>query len=259
MDKRAIELKKKLAAGGFGSGIWVRMPSPTACEIIARAGLDWIVVDGEHCPFNPETLHHMLMAFNGSQTVPLIRVPWNDHVMIKQVLDMGWDGVIIPQVNSAEEARRAVAACRYPPVGSRGYGPFRASNYDRDQDEYARLANDSVICVIQIEHVSGAEEIDETVRVPGIDWIFVGRCDMSPSAGRFLDLENPELWKAVRKIFKAARAAGIPTGNAISGPENIKRAISLGCQLIVLGVDHEYLRDGLDSAVQAFNMIVNKG
>ena len=256
-NQRAIELKRKLAAGEFSPGIWVSLPSPTACEIIAGAGLDWIVVDGEHCPFNPETLQHMLMAFKGSQTVPLIRVPWNDQVMIKQALDMGWDGVVIPQVNSVEDARRAVAACRYPPAGNRGFGPFRASNYYRDGDEYVRLADDSVICMIQIENVTGAEQIDEIVRVQGVDWIFFGLCDMSPSAGRFLDLENPEIWKAVRKIIAAAQDAGIPTGNPIGKPvrsvEDIEEMMGLGCQLIVLGSDYDMLKHALDKAVEAFH------
>src|SRR3989304_4928369 len=128
-NRRAINLKKKLASGGMSSGLWISLPCPTACEVIADAGLDWVVVDAEHSPFNPETLQHMLMAFSGRTTVPLIRVPWNDEVMIKQALDMGWEGVLIPQVNTVDDARRAVAACRYPPMGKRGFGPRRAGNY----------------------------------------------------------------------------------------------------------------------------------
>ncbi len=91
-NKRAINLKKKLAAGEFSPGIWISLPSPTACEVIAGVGFNWIVVAAEHSPFNPETLQHILMTFKGSDTVPLIRIPWNDPVMIKQVLDMSWDG-----------------------------------------------------------------------------------------------------------------------------------------------------------------------
>jgi len=257
INRRALDLKKKLAAGEFSPGIWMSLPSPTACEVIAGAGLDWILVDAEHSPFNPETLQYMLMAFTGSQTVPIIRVPWHDHVMIKQALDMGWDGVLVPQVNSAEEARRAVAACRYPPVGNRGFGPRRAGNYHRDQDEYVKFANDSVICVIQIEDLAGAAQIDEIIRVPGIDWILVGPCDMSASTGRFLDLENPELWQAVGKVFETAQAAGIPCGNAVDGPENVGQTLDLGCQLVVLGEDTGYLKEAVDNALQVFQQVVN--
>ncbi len=255
ISKRALNLKKKLAAGELSPGVWISLPSPTACEVIAGAGLDWIMVDAEHAPLNPETLQYMLMAFKESQTVPVIRVPWNDHVMIKQVLDMGWDGVLVPQVNSAEEARRAVAACRYPPAGIRGYGPRRASNYYRDEDEYVELANDAIICALQIEDITGADQIDEVVKIPGIDWILVGPNDMSPSTGRFLDLENPKLWQAIRKIFETAQAAGIPTGNPMGGVDCIEEALDSGCQLIVLGEDTLYLKEAVDNAVAVFRGI----
>lgn len=128
LNKRAINPKKKLAAGKFTAGIRIEIASPMPGEIIAGAGLGWAIVDAEHNPFNPETLHHILMAFKGSDTVPIIRVPWNDHVIIKQVLDFGFDGILVPQTNTAEAARNAVEACRHPPIGKRGFGPTLASN-----------------------------------------------------------------------------------------------------------------------------------
>ena len=256
ISKRAINLKQKLAAGEMSPGLWINLPSPTACEVIAGAGLGWVMVDAEHAPFNPETLQSMLMAFTGSPTVPVIRVPWNDAVMIKQVLDMGWDGVLTPQTNTAEEARQAVAACRYPPVGIRGFGPFRPSNYYRDIDEYVELANDSVICAIQIENIRGAEHIDEIARVPGIDWIMVGPADMSGSTEHFLDFDNPDLWGAIGKILDTAHAAGIPTsipyGSAFGEPNSITHNLDFGCQLVTLGGDISFLRDTLDNALQVF-------
>ena len=255
-NKRAINLKKKLANGELSPGIWVSLPSPMSCAVLADAGFDWIIVDSEHSVFNPETLQHMVMAFNGKTTVPLIRVPWNDAVMIKQVLDMGWDGVLIPQVNTVEEVKRAVAACRYPPAGRRGYGPGYAANYGQDEDEYVRCANQSVICSIQIEDVAGAEQIDEIVRVPGVDWIFVGPNDMSGTTKRFLDMDNQELWKAIRKIFNTAQKAGIPAGNA--GPPDIQKALELGCPLIMLGDDTSFLKNGATNAIKAFQKVVGK-
>lgn len=255
-NRRAINLKKKLADGGISPGIWVSLPSPTACEVIADAGLDWIVVDAEHSPFNPETLQHMLMAFSGKTTVPLIRVPWNDAVIIKQMLDMGWDGVLVPQVNTVEQTKQAVAACRYPPAGKRGFGPRRAANYDRDLDEYVQFANQSVICIIQIEDVAGAEQIDEIVHVLGLDWIFVGPCDMSGTTKRFLDMDNQEIWKAIRKILDTARKAGIPAGNAFWGVEAIQKTLEWGCPLVVLGEDTSFLKDGVDKVMKAFQKVI---
>ncbi len=257
-NKRAINLKKKLAAGEFSPGIWMSLPSPTACEVIAEAGFDWIVVDAEHSPFNPETLQYMLMAFKGSDTVPLIRVAWNDHVMIKQALDLGWDGVLVPQVNNVEDTERAISACRYPPAGKRGFGPSRASNYYRDQDEYTRRANDSVICAIQIEDISAAEQIDRIVAVPGIDWIFVGRYDMSGALGRLGDIDNQQIWNSVHKIFDVAHAAGIPTSNAVRGIENIEKTLSLGSQLVTLGEDTAYLKEAVGNAIKAFHDVIKR-
>lgn len=250
-DKRSIKLKERLTGGEITSGIWVSLPCPAACEVIADAGLDWIVVDAEHTAMSPEMLHSMLMAFKASETVPLIRVPWNDHVQIKQALDMGWDGVLVPQVNTEEEAAQAVSACRYPPVGTRGFGPRRAGNYYRDQDEYVSLANDSVICAIQIENVRGADRIDEIARVSGVDWIFVGPCDMSGTCGDFCDPDSPQVLDAIEKIFAAAKAAGIPAGNP-GGSDAIGKSLRWGCQLVVLGEDTGFLKAAVDDAAQSF-------
>ena len=250
-DRRAINLKKRLREGAVTSGLWVSLPCPASCEVVAGSGLDWIVVDAEHTAMSAEMLHHMLMAFKGSETVPLIRVPWNDHVRIKQVLDMGWDGVVVPQVNSAEDAERAVSACRYPPVGTRGFGPRRAGNYYRDQDEYVSLANESVICVTQIEDMRGAECIDEIMSMPGIDWIFVGSCDMSGTCGDFCNPDSPAVLSAIEKIFGAARAAGIPAGNC-GGADSVGKSRRFGCQLCVVGEDTLFLKSGVDNAVAAF-------
>lgn len=252
INRRAIRLKEKLGRGELSPGIWLSLPSPTACEVVADAGLDWVIVDAEHSPFNPETLQHMLMGFKASDTVPIVRVPWNDAVMIKQALDMGWDGVLVPQVSTAEEARKAVAACRYPPDGTRGYGPRRAGGYFRDWPEYNEIANDLVICALQIESVAGAEAIDEIAAVPGIDWIWTGPCDMSGTTGRFLDLKNPVLWENLRRVFEAAQAAGIATGNPLVGVNTIDDQRSLGCQLVVLGEDTAFLQQAVDAAMKEF-------
>lgn len=256
LNKRALNLKRKLANGQASPGLWVSMPSPTACEIIAGAGLDWIIVDAEHSPFNPETLQHMLMAFRGSETVPLVRVPWNDHVIIKQMLDLGFDGVVVPHTNAEEEARKAVAACRYPPAGRRGFGPRRASNYYRDQEEYVKLANDSVICAIQIEDVAAADRIEEIIQVPGVDWVLVGPWDMSGTTLNFGAIESDEVQGAIRRIFQVAQAAGLPTGNAYCGIDHIEKALDQGCQLVVLGEDADYLKHSVDGAVEAFRKAI---
>lgn len=259
LDDKALRLKKKLAAGEPTGGIWINLPSPAAAEIIAGAGYDWVMVDSEHCTFNPETLMNILMAFNGSETVPLVRVAWNDHVLIKQVLDMGYNGIVVPQVNTAEEARRVVAACKYAPLGNRGWGPFRSGGYGRQRQGYASLANESVICIIQVEDASEVDKhIDEIVRTPGIDGIWVGRNDMSCSIGKPLDVDNPLVWNAVHKVFAAAKAANIPTGAAYEGLETVDKALELGCQWILLGRDSRFLVQAADGTLKAFKEVVGR-
>ena len=251
-NKRALNLKKRLADGGLASGLWVSLPCAASCEILSDSGLDFIIADVEHSPFNSETQQAMLMAFKGSDTVPIVRVPWNDHIFIKQALDLGWDGVLIPQCNAPEQARAAVSACRYPPVGTRGFGPRRAGNYSRDEAEYIECANDSMICAIQIEDVKGADCIDEIVKVPGVDWIFVGRWDMSGTTSKFGNIDGDEVMAAVRKVFAAAVKAGLPCGNAYQSVERIPDTLNLGCNLVLLGEEAGLMRVAVDGAVRAF-------
>jgi len=259
LSERTKKFRKKLAEGKLCPGIWISLACPMSAEIIADAGFDFILVDGEHNPFNMETLFHMLLAFRGSDTVPIIRVPWNNPVMIKQVLDMGFEGIVTPNTNNAEEARQAVSACRYPPMGTRGYGPTRPTLYGRDGGDYDRTANQQIFCAIQIESIGGAEDIENIVKVPGIDLILIGPRDMSGTVGVFGDVEHPELWKAMKKILKVAKAAGIPAGLPLDGPEGIRRSIKAGSQIFPISQDLKFLRLGVDDALKAFRKTIGEG
>jgi 2-keto-3-deoxy-L-rhamnonate aldolase RhmA len=249
-------LKAKLAAGKFCPGVWLSVASPLTAEILAGSGFDWVLVDGEHNPLSPDTLTQVLMAMKGSGAVCITRVPQNTEVPIKQALDSGWDGVLIPQVNTVEDARRAVSFCRYPPLGKRGYGPVRAGNYGRCEKEYVARANEALVCAIQIENVIGADQIDEIVCVPGIDWIMVGPNDMSGSTDRYLDRENPVLKSAIQKIFKTAQAVGIPTCTGGGSIQDMEAVMEMGCQLVCLGRDAQYLRETADHAVASFRRLL---
>jgi 2-keto-3-deoxy-L-rhamnonate aldolase RhmA len=250
-NQRALRLKERLRAGEPALGIWLNIPSPVVSEIIAGAGFDWALVDAEHAPFDPVTLHQMLMGFKGTDTVPAIRVAANDEVRIKQALDLGFEGIVTPQTNTADEARRAVAACRYPPDGIRGSGPTYASNYGRDVEEYERLANQSIFCIIQVESIHTTAEIDEIVTIPGIDGVIVGPNDMSGTAGCFRDLDNAELQGAIRTILGTAREAGIAVGHGFS-VDGIAQQIEDGAQLILAGEDIELLVQGAEDVLREF-------
>jgi 2-keto-3-deoxy-L-rhamnonate aldolase RhmA len=166
------------------------------------------------------------------------------------MIDMGWEGILVPQVNTVADAERAAAACRYPPVGNRGFGPMRASNYYADMDEYIELANELVLCVIQMEDVKAADHAEEIVRVPGVDWVFVGAFDMSGTTDRFGDPNSAEVQGAIRRIFAAAKAAGVPYGNAMGG---IKGFEEQGAQICNLGGPVGWIRSTAAQTLAGFN------
>jgi 2-keto-3-deoxy-L-rhamnonate aldolase RhmA len=190
---RGLNLKRHLPAGEVTIGAWISFAESAVAEIMAGTGFDWILIDTEHAPFSPEGLQIVLTAFNGRESVPIVRVPWNNPAIIKQALDLGAGGVLVPMVNSVDEARAAVAACRYPPEGIRGFGPRRASDYYRNVTEYVASANDSVIIALQIEHIEAVKSIADIAAVPGIDVLCLGPNDLSGSMGLLGQIEHPSV------------------------------------------------------------------
>ena len=256
---RSVRLKEKLSAGAITAGMWVNLPSPVSFEVVADSGFDWVVVDSEHFAFNKETLLHMLMAFKTSETVAIIRVPWNEPAVVKQALDMGFDGIMFPGVGSLKDVKRAVLACRYPPLGQRGFGPIRISGYTgAGQVEYARHANERVICAIQIEDISAKQDIDEIVKVPGIDWVMFGPNDLSGTVGSFLNPKHPDVREAVHEMQKKVKAAGLPYSGWMGSPEAIEDAMQGGCQLIFTTDDISCLQQGMAAALKGFGEIVSR-
>lgn len=234
MSKRSMELKKRLRAGETTFGGWLTVANPMIAEIMAGAGFDWVVIDTEHGGFGNEGLQTDLVAFNGSPTVPIVRVPWNDAVMIKQVLDMGADGILVPMVNSPDEARQAVSACKYPPEGTRGFGPRRASDYGRKIDEYVPQANESVIVIPQIEHVDAVRQIDAILDVPGIDVVCLGPTDLSGSAGVLRQFEHPVVAAAIKTVLAAAKKRNLPACLGVIRPdEETRQWVSQGANFMV--------------------------
>ncbi len=253
-NQRALRLKEKLRNGEAIVGTWIDLESAVAAGLIAGCGFDWVLVDGEHGFFDRVGLHQIAMAFKGTDTVPLVRVPWNDPMIIKQMLDIGFEGIVTPQTNTAEDVRNAVAACRYPPDGSRGYGNNYATSYGRDEDEYAQLANDLIFCIVQIESVHSVNEIEEMISVPGLDGVIYGPNDMSGTTSRFRDMNNPELLDAIDRIQAAAIAAGVPVGAGLT-TKTMAEQVASGAQLILEGTVLELIQQGADDIVNTFREI----
>ena len=178
------------------------------------------------------------MAIKGSDAAAIVRVPWNDQVLIKPVLDLGADGVIVPMVQNAEDVSRAVAACRYPPEGVRGFGPLRPLNYGRlDAAEYCSEANDSLIVIVQIEQQSAVENIEEILAVPGLTSVAFGPQDLAASFGLRTQPRHPDVRAAMETVIDKARLANIPVGVSIGNdPEWLCELVDMGIQWLSMGV-----------------------
>lgn len=243
-------LKQLLASGKPAIGTFVQMPSAPVVEVLAQAGFDWLVIDGEHGPIDIESVHAMVRATRGTRAVPTVRIPSNRDWMTKRVLDLGALGVMVPGVNSADEARAAVSALRYPPVGHRGFGPtFAGLRWDMAGIDYAKLANDAVMAILQIEHADAVARIDEIVAVPGVDMVLIGPNDLSGSMGLLGQVTHPEVEAAMARVLKAAQKANVPAGIFSASPADLNKYIAQGFRAVLLGVDVAFLAAGAAAAL----------
>jgi 2-dehydro-3-deoxyglucarate aldolase/4-hydroxy-2-oxoheptanedioate aldolase len=228
-------LKHMLKAGKRTAGAWAQLCSPTSAEILRRAGFDWILIDMEHSPADLQTLVAQLQAIGASGVVPLVRAPWNDLVWIKRILDAGAYGVMIPSVNTREQALAAVQACKYPPVGLRGIaGSPRAAGYGRDTAAYLKRANDEILVILQVETPQAIDNLDEIGKVPGVDALFIGPMDLSTSMGHLGNPAHPEVQAAIATVEAKAKALRMPLGTISAGWEQAKGLYDRGYQLVTL-------------------------
>ncbi len=253
---RALALKRKLKAGKAVCGAWLSLNDPAAAELLApRVGFDFLLeVDTEHGASGGSrvTLQTTLMAFNGTDTVPIVRVPWNDHVRIKQALDMGVEGILAPMVRNVAECRELVRSCRYPPQGGRGFGPRRASNYYRNIDDYVAVANEAIFVMPQIEDIATVAVIDEYLAVPGIDAVAIGPNDLSGTTGLFRQHKHPTNKGALDKIIARAQAAGVPVCLGVnSKPAEQRDLIARGVRVLLVTSDLELLAGGARQVLEA--------
>ncbi|HSD51632.1 MAG TPA: aldolase/citrate lyase family protein [Candidatus Methylomirabilis sp.] len=228
-------LKHILKTGKKTAGAWAQLCSPTSAEILCRAGFDWILIDMEHSPADLQTLVAQLQAMGAYGVVPLVRAPWNDLVWIKRILDAGAFGVMIPSVNTREQALAAVQACKYPPVGLRGIaGSPRAAGFGRDTAASLKRANDEILVIIQVETPQAIENLDEIGKVPGVDALFIGPMDLSTSMGHLGNPAHPEVQAAIATVEAKAKALGMPLGTISAGWEQAKALYDRGYQLVTL-------------------------
>jgi 2-dehydro-3-deoxyglucarate aldolase/4-hydroxy-2-oxoheptanedioate aldolase len=221
--------------------------------MLSRVGLDWLWIDTEHTAITLDNAVAMLQATNGSNISTVIRVPWNDKTLIKRALDIGPDGILVPLINTAEEVEAAVRAMKYPPSGERGAGLGRAQCYGMHMGEYLETANDEVILIAQIEHVTAVENIDEIVRVKGLDWVMIGALDLSGSMGKLGQTDDPEVEAAVQKVLAACKEVGLPCGIVAIGPEAANRRIAEGFTALIVGIDVLFVHGAAAATVSGIN------
>lgn len=204
--------KQSLAAGKAQIGLWTSFGDPYAIEIVASAGYDWLLIDAEHGPNDVRSVLRQLQAVSAYPTHPVVRLPVGDPVLIKQYLDLGAQSLLIPMVESGEQARQLVTATRYAPEGIRGVAAARASRWGAIKGYYAH-ASESICLLLQIESVKGLQNMDEILAVEGFDGVFIGPSDLAASLGHLGDPGHCEVVAAVesaiRRIVKSGKAAGI--------------------------------------------------
>ncbi|MEQ8966808.1 MAG: aldolase/citrate lyase family protein [Azospirillaceae bacterium] len=249
---RVRDLKRRINSGQEVYGSWLTFTDPAVAEIAAGTGFDFVVIDGEHGGLGLETQQRLMTALNGSSTVPLVRLAANDPVWAKQALDGGAEGVVVPDVRSAQAAAAVVAACRYPPDGVRGFGPRRAARYGRDGAAYVAAANEALMVVIQIEHREAVEALDAILDVPGIDALMIGPNDLSGSYGRLGQYDDPEVAEAIATILAKAKAAGRPVCCGVPpAPGAFAEARAAGYRMFTVAADFAALGAAFDTALAA--------
>lgn len=243
---RANPVKRLLKENKPAVGTWLTLGSITAARFMARAGFDWLTVDIEHNLMGMETVTHMLAAVADAKCTVFARVPCNRHDHIKRVLDNGAHGIVVPMVNTRQEALDAVAACRYPPVGNRSIGgAAHALNFDATPADYYARANDEIAVILQCEHIDAVRNFDEVYSVPGVDAVFVGPNDLTASM-RDPDGQPPSkeaFQQALADILAGCKRNKIPAGIHAFSAEEAKQRVAEGWQFIAISSELRFMVD----------------
>lgn len=231
-------LKQQLRSNDPLHGIFIGFADTYAAEICAGAGFDWVLIDAEHTIFDLRTILHHLQAIAAHQVPAIVRPPSSDPVFIKQLLDAGVQTLLIPMVETAEEARMLVKAMRYPPEGIRGVGAglARAAQWNRTPD-YMKQANQEMCLIVQVESVKGLENLEEIVKVEGVDSVFIGPADLAASMGYVGEMHHPKVMATIDDALKSIRAHGKAAGVLALDAETIERYTAAGANLIAVGSD----------------------
>jgi 2-keto-3-deoxy-L-rhamnonate aldolase RhmA len=236
-------------------GTWVMSASPIIAEAVGLADFDWAVLDMEHSPLDLKDLVHLMQAVGNTPMHPVVRVPWNDAVRVKQVLDAGAQTLMFPFIQNADEAARAVASTRYPPEGVRGMaGMSRGSRFGTNPDHF-RAANRQVCCVLQLETREAIAQLEAIAAVPGVAALFIGPGDLSGTMGHVGQLTHPEVMALMADAARRAQALNMPIGTVGGHPDTVAQYRAMGYDYVAVASDLGLLMRALQQAAKALRAI----
>ena len=245
-------LKDKLKKKKITIGSWITLNDPAVAEIMAQAGFDWLAVDMEHSGLSFCDAQEIIRVIGLYEVTPLVRVMKNDSSMIKKFMDAGAHGVIVPMVNSKDDAQRAVDAVKYPPLGTRGVGLTRAQNYSLDLESYIEWNQKDSIVIVQVEHIKAVENLEEIMSVKGVDGFIIGPYDLSGSLGCPGDFSDPKFKQALKEIYAKSKRSGYLMGQHVVEPrsELVEEKIKEGVKFIGFGTDFLFLGEHVKSCLK---------
>ena len=252
MDIPRNAFKQALRSGRQLVGLWHSIGHPAVTEVLADSGLDWVLIDTEHAPNEVADVATALRALSGSSVSPIVRPAWNDAVIIKRLLDVGTQTLLVPYVQSAEEAARAVAATRYPPVGGRGVASMHRGNRYGRVDDYFRQADGEMCVLVQLETRRALSELEAIAAVDGVDGLFIGPSDLAGDLGYLGNNRHPEAVAVFAEACARAKKVGKPIGILAPVEEDARRYLEMGFTYVAVGSDIGVLRNAAEALRSRF-------
>ena len=242
------DLSERIRAGETLVGTWLYLADVGVAEVVAGAGYDFVIIDMEHSPTGFANLRNLVMALE-NRTAPVVRAKQNSPEYISGILDQGPAAVMVPRIQTAQEARLAVQYAKYHPLGMRGQGPYRLSDYGRNEGEVLQQANDKQMLWLQIEHREAVGNLDEIKGIAGIDLLFIGRGDLSQSMGHLGEVDHPEVAKVGKRACQSICEAGLPAGSAFGANADLKPWHDAGMRIFTVSADFQFVIDGANQTL----------
>jgi 2-keto-3-deoxy-L-rhamnonate aldolase RhmA len=234
-----------MLSGGLALGVSLTVPDPLVAEVVGGAGFDFVLIDAEHSPIAIDQLQMMLIALRSSQSTALVRPAANDSTLIKQILDLGAEGLVVPEVDDGVSCATAVAAARYPPLGRRGFGPRRAARLEGGRAAYLARADEEVAVLVMVESAAAVADVDAILKTPGLDGIMVGPADLAVTMGHLSDLNHPDVRAAIFSVRDACQRHAVPFGIFAATEQAAREWAAAGANFMTIGSDMQFVDQGI--------------